>query len=135
MLHDLQECAQRGVPIIVFNPLRERGFERFTNPQSPVEMLSGKSTPISSQYHQASLIKVHAERKWPSGHCLIEREVKPRRLPPPELPAKSLARRGAFISHLGCRRRPVDERGMPDDAAQPNDLRTVFFTTPESANE
>ena len=41
MLHDLQECAQRGVPIIVFNPLRERGFERFTNPQSPVEMLSG----------------------------------------------------------------------------------------------
>ena len=47
MLHDLQECAKRGVPIIVFNPLRERGFERFTNPQSPVEMLSGTSTPIS----------------------------------------------------------------------------------------
>ena len=43
----LQDCAKRGVPIIVFNPLRERGFERFTNPQSPVEMLSGSSTPIS----------------------------------------------------------------------------------------
>ena len=44
MLHPLQECAKRGVPIIVFNPLRERGFERFTNPQSPIEMLSGYST-------------------------------------------------------------------------------------------
>ena len=41
MLHDLQDCAQRGVPIIIFNPLRERGFERFTNPQNPVEMLTG----------------------------------------------------------------------------------------------
>lgn len=52
MLHPLQECAKRGVPIIIFNPLRERGFERFTNPQNPVEMLSGSSTPIASQYHQ-----------------------------------------------------------------------------------
>ena len=52
MLHPLQECAKRGVPIIIFNPLRERGFERFTNPQNPLEMLSGSSTPISSQYHQ-----------------------------------------------------------------------------------
>ena len=52
MLHELQPCAKRGVPIIIFNPLRERGFERFINPQSPAEMLSGKSTPISSQYHQ-----------------------------------------------------------------------------------
>jgi molybdopterin-dependent oxidoreductase alpha subunit len=52
MLHDLQSCSKRGVPIIIFNPLRERGFERFINPQNPVEMLSGHSTPISSQYHQ-----------------------------------------------------------------------------------
>ena len=28
--------GKRGVPIITFNPLRERGLERFTNPQSPV---------------------------------------------------------------------------------------------------
>ena len=55
MLHPLQECAKRGVPIIIFNPLRERGFERFTNPQSPVEMLSGSSTQISSQYHQLNV--------------------------------------------------------------------------------
>jgi hypothetical protein len=52
MLHPLQEAAQRGVPIVTFNPLRERGLERFTNPQSPVEMLTGSSTQISTQYHQ-----------------------------------------------------------------------------------
>src|SRR5579885_115733 len=52
MLHDLQKAAKRGVPIIVFNPLRERGLERFTNPQSPVEMLTGQETPLATQYHQ-----------------------------------------------------------------------------------
>jgi anaerobic selenocysteine-containing dehydrogenase len=35
MLHQLQEVRERGVPIITFNPLRERGLESFTNPQSP----------------------------------------------------------------------------------------------------
>ena len=52
MLHPLQEASQRGVPIITYNPLRERGLERFLNPQSPAEMLTGKETRISSQYHQ-----------------------------------------------------------------------------------
>lgn len=52
MLHPLQEAAKRGVPIITFNPLRERGLERFTNPQAPSEMLTGSETRISSQYHQ-----------------------------------------------------------------------------------
>jgi molybdopterin-dependent oxidoreductase alpha subunit len=52
MLHPLQEASQRGVPIITYNPLRERGLERFLNPQSPTEMLTGKDTRISSQYHQ-----------------------------------------------------------------------------------
>ncbi len=51
MLHPLQEAAQRGVPIITFNPLRERGLERFTNPQNPAQMLLG-GTRISTQYHQ-----------------------------------------------------------------------------------
>jgi molybdopterin-dependent oxidoreductase alpha subunit len=52
MLHPLQEASKRGVPIITFNPLRERGLERFTNPQSPTEMLTRRETRISSQYHQ-----------------------------------------------------------------------------------
>ena len=52
MLHDLQQAAKRGVPIIVFNPLRERGLERFTNPQNPIELLAKKETPLATQYHQ-----------------------------------------------------------------------------------
>lgn len=51
-LHPLQEAAQRGVRIVTFNPVREKGLEAFTNPQSPVEMLTGKETAISCQYHQ-----------------------------------------------------------------------------------
>jgi len=52
MLHQLQEASRRGVPIVTFNPLRERGLERFTNPQSPREMLLREETRISSSYHQ-----------------------------------------------------------------------------------
>ena len=52
MLHQLQQAVQRGVKIITLNPLRERGLERFVNPQSPSEMLTGRETLISSQYLQ-----------------------------------------------------------------------------------
>jgi molybdopterin-dependent oxidoreductase alpha subunit len=51
MLHPLQDAVKRGVPIITFNPLRERGLERFLNPQDPIQMVTG-GTRISSQYHQ-----------------------------------------------------------------------------------
>ncbi|OPF93386.1 FdhF/YdeP family oxidoreductase [Rhodopseudomonas palustris] len=51
-LHPLQEAAKRGVEIITFNPVREKGLESFVNPQNPAEMLTGRETRISSQYHQ-----------------------------------------------------------------------------------
>ena len=51
-LHPLKACADRGVEIITFNPLKERGLERFVSPQNPVQMLTGKATQISTQYHQ-----------------------------------------------------------------------------------
>ena len=51
-LHNLQACAKRGVEIVVFNPLKERGLERFANPQNPAQMLTGTSTQIATQYHQ-----------------------------------------------------------------------------------
>ena len=51
-LHPLQDAAKRGVQIITFNPIREKGLIEFINPQSPTEMLTGKATPISTQYHQ-----------------------------------------------------------------------------------
>ncbi|WP_027134455.1 FdhF/YdeP family oxidoreductase [Geminicoccus roseus] len=52
MLHPLREVSKRGVPIVTFNPLRERGLERFTDPQSPTEMVLGQETRISSHYFQ-----------------------------------------------------------------------------------
>ncbi|MGO4727661.1 MULTISPECIES: FdhF/YdeP family oxidoreductase [unclassified Inquilinus] len=55
MLTTLREAAKRGVPIVVFNPLRERGLERFAAPQSPLEMLTLGSTPIASAYHQVKV--------------------------------------------------------------------------------
>lgn len=52
MLHPLQDARKRGVPIITFNPLREPGLISFSNPQSPVQMLTPQETQISTQYHQ-----------------------------------------------------------------------------------
>jgi molybdopterin-dependent oxidoreductase alpha subunit len=55
MLTTLREVSKRGAPIIALNPLRERGLERFTAPQNPVEMLTLSSTPIASTYYQVQV--------------------------------------------------------------------------------
>jgi molybdopterin-dependent oxidoreductase alpha subunit len=68
MLHPLQEARRRRVPIITFNPLRERGLERFTNPQSPTEMLTRSSTEISTQYHQ---VKAGGDLAAITGMCKV----------------------------------------------------------------
>lgn len=52
MMTTLHEASRRGVPIIVFNPLKERALERFAAPQNPVEMVTFSSTRIASAYHQ-----------------------------------------------------------------------------------
>ncbi|MCD2325366.1 FdhF/YdeP family oxidoreductase [Sphingomonas sp. IC-56] len=51
-LHPLQEAKRRGCRIVTFNPVQERGLIAFTNPQSPVEMVTGKETEISDLYFQ-----------------------------------------------------------------------------------
>lgn len=51
MLGELRAAARRGCRIVVFNPLRERGLERFSHPQHPLE-LAGASTTIASRYYQ-----------------------------------------------------------------------------------
>ncbi|HYZ23938.1 MAG TPA: FdhF/YdeP family oxidoreductase, partial [Rhodopila sp.] len=55
MMGTLHECSRRGVPIIVFNPLKERALERFADPQSPIEMGTFGSTPIASSYYQVKV--------------------------------------------------------------------------------
>lgn len=52
MMGTLHEIARRGVPIVVFNPLKERALERFTDPQSVIEMATYSSTNIASSYYQ-----------------------------------------------------------------------------------
>lgn len=85
MMGTLHECARRGVPIIVFNPLRERALERFADPQDPIEMGTFGSTRIASTYYQvkvggdAAALKgimkalVEADRKTPGAldHAFI----------------------------------------------------------------
>ena len=51
-LHPLQDAVRRGCKIITFNPVREAGLVHFTDPQSPVQMLTGTSTDLSHMYLQ-----------------------------------------------------------------------------------
>lgn len=55
MLGELRAAAKRGAAIVSFNPLRERGLEKFQNPQSIKEMLTDQSTAISSNYLQVKI--------------------------------------------------------------------------------
>ena len=55
MMTTLRNTARRGVPIIVFNPLKERALERFMAPQAPIEMMTFSSTPIASAIHQVKV--------------------------------------------------------------------------------
>ncbi len=66
MLHQLQDARKRGVPILTFNPLKERGLVSFANPQSPVDMLTGGETAISTQYLQ---VKVGGDIAALTGLC------------------------------------------------------------------
>lgn len=52
MLGELRAAHKRGARIVSFNPLRERGLERFADPQDKLEMATFGSTPISTHYFQ-----------------------------------------------------------------------------------
>jgi molybdopterin-dependent oxidoreductase alpha subunit len=52
MMTTLHEASRRGVPIVVFNPLKERALEKFAAPQNPIEMATLSSTEIASAYNQ-----------------------------------------------------------------------------------
>jgi molybdopterin-dependent oxidoreductase alpha subunit len=52
MMTSLRNASRRGATIMSFNPFRERALERFQAPQSPVEMVSMTSTPISTGLFQ-----------------------------------------------------------------------------------
>ncbi|MGY4730515.1 FdhF/YdeP family oxidoreductase [Burkholderia pyrrocinia] len=55
MMGELRECAKRGATIVSINPLKERGLERFADPQSPLEMLTMSGTKIASTFVQPTI--------------------------------------------------------------------------------
>jgi len=55
MLEPLRSAVQRGAQVVCFNPLKERGLERFQHPQHPLEMLSNDSEPTNTAYFRPAL--------------------------------------------------------------------------------
>ncbi len=55
MLHSLRHAADHGAKIVTFNTLRERGLERFADPQKPLEVVTSMAGTISSSYYQPKL--------------------------------------------------------------------------------
>ncbi|MDX1755512.1 MAG: FdhF/YdeP family oxidoreductase [Marinobacter sp.] len=55
MLEPLREAVQRGAQVVCFNPLKERGLERFQHPQHPLEMMSNRSQPTNTAYFRPAL--------------------------------------------------------------------------------
>src|SRR5258706_1101821 len=55
MLTELHRASRRNVPIVVFNPLRERALERVAAPQDPIEMATFGETRIASEFCQVRI--------------------------------------------------------------------------------
>ncbi|WP_160285619.1 FdhF/YdeP family oxidoreductase [Pseudomonas knackmussii] len=55
MLEPLREAVQRGAQVVAFNPLKERGLERFQHPQHALEMLSNGSRPLNTAFFRPAL--------------------------------------------------------------------------------
>ncbi|MBB3212039.1 molybdopterin-dependent oxidoreductase alpha subunit [Herbaspirillum sp. Sphag1AN] len=55
MMGELRHASKRGATIVAINPLKERGLERFADPQSKMEMLTMGSTQISSMFIHPTL--------------------------------------------------------------------------------
>ncbi len=83
MLGELRAANKRGARIVSFNPLRERGLERFADPQNKLEMATMGSSPISTHYFQVGsggdlavvkgMMKRLLERE-DAGEALLDRE-------------------------------------------------------------
>jgi len=74
MLGELRAARKRGARIVSFNPLRERGLERFADPQNALEMATLGDSPISSHYFQ---LKVGGDFALLKGMCkrVVELDV------------------------------------------------------------
>ncbi len=55
MLSTLREAKENGAQVLTFNTLKERGLERFQDPQEPLEMLTNGSKTISDSYFRPNI--------------------------------------------------------------------------------
>lgn len=55
MLELLREAVKRGAQVVAFNPLKERGLERFQHPQHALEMLTNGSAPLNTAFFRPAL--------------------------------------------------------------------------------
>ncbi|WP_120994260.1 FdhF/YdeP family oxidoreductase [Stutzerimonas urumqiensis] len=55
MLEPLREAVRRGAQVVCFNPLKERGLERFQHPQHLLEMLADGSAPLNTAFFRPAL--------------------------------------------------------------------------------
>ncbi len=55
MIETLRNAVKRGAQVVCFNPLKERGLERFQHPQNPLEMLTNDSRPTNTAYFRPAL--------------------------------------------------------------------------------
>jgi molybdopterin-dependent oxidoreductase alpha subunit len=55
MLEPLRDAVKRGAQVVCFNPLRERGLERFQHPQSPKEMLGNSASALNTGFFRPAL--------------------------------------------------------------------------------
>lgn len=55
MLEPLSEAVSRGAQVLVFNPLRERGLERFQAPQDALQMLTDGERRLNTDYFRPAL--------------------------------------------------------------------------------
>ena len=55
MLATLREAREQGAKVLSFNALKERGLERFQDPQHKLEMLTNRSEDISDLYFRPNI--------------------------------------------------------------------------------
>ena len=77
MLTELEKASQRGARIVSFNPLREAGLLNFTHPQHALDMVFGRSTPISSHYFQLRVGSDLAAVRAMAKHILEKAAAEP----------------------------------------------------------
>lgn len=125
MMGTLHEAVKRGCPILAFNPLREAGLEAFTNPQSPLEMLTGKGLPIAMRLYQ---VKIGGDAALLTGiiKAVLTREAEQGHVLDREFIAAQTSGFDAFEAHIMAQSWAEIEAGSGLSKAELEDIAEVY---------